>query len=349
MRDPVQRNTPPRPGGGGEAAGAGRPAEQSGATGTMSIGEVLGILKPEFPDITVSKIRFLEGAGLVQPDRSASGYRKFSEDDVARLRFVLRAQRDQYLPLRVIRQRLTDLERVGGLDPSGAPLGAAGPDAGAPGQGGPGRSGQGAAGSGAAGAGAAGAGAGAGVGTARAGAGAAGAGAGAGSPGTAAGATGAIGAGPGTGMAGAQAGRAAGVFGAPPSDAQLTRDELCRAAGATADQLLELESFGLVSARGSGERGAWYGGDDLVLLRLARELADYGLQARHLRMYKLFAEREAALFEQVVAPLVRQRNPEARARARDTIEALAQLGGRMRDLALRSAVHGLAESRDPHR
>ncbi|HET6812626.1 MAG TPA: MerR family transcriptional regulator, partial [Actinomycetota bacterium] len=90
----------------------------------MSIGEVLGILKPEFPDITVSKIRFLEGAGLVQPDRSASGYRKFSEDDVARLRFVLRAQRDQDLPLRVIRQRLTDLERVGGIDPSGAPAGA---------------------------------------------------------------------------------------------------------------------------------------------------------------------------------------------------------------------------------
>ncbi|HEV3012331.1 MAG TPA: MerR family transcriptional regulator, partial [Actinomycetota bacterium] len=87
----------------------------------MSIGEVLGILKPEFPDITVSKIRFLEGAGLVQPDRSASGYRKFSEDDVARLRFVLRAQRDQYLPLRVIRQRLADLEQVGSLDAKGGP------------------------------------------------------------------------------------------------------------------------------------------------------------------------------------------------------------------------------------
>ena len=139
------------------------------------------------------------------------------------------------------------------------------------------------------------------------------------------------------------------MFGAPPSDAQFTRDELCRAAGATVDQLMELESFGLVSARGSGDRGAWYGGDDLVLLRLARELADYGLEARHLRMYKLFAEREAALFEQVVAPLVRQRNPEARARARDTIESLAQLGGRMRDLALRSAVHGLADTRDSHR
>jgi hypothetical protein len=139
------------------------------------------------------------------------------------------------------------------------------------------------------------------------------------------------------------------MLGAPPSDAQFTRDELCRAAGATVDQLMELESFGLVSARGSGERGAWYGGDDLVLLRLARELADYGLEARHLRMYKLFAEREAALFEQVVAPLVRQRNPEARARARDTVEALAQLGGRMRDLALRSAVHGLVDTRDSHR
>ncbi|HKO84431.1 MAG TPA: MerR family transcriptional regulator, partial [Actinomycetota bacterium] len=101
----------------------------------MSIGEVLGILKPEFPDITVSKIRFLEGAGLVQPDRSASGYRKFSEDDVNRLRFVLRAQRDQYLPLRVIRQRLADLEQVGGLEGKGSPAPQAGVegDPGAPG------------------------------------------------------------------------------------------------------------------------------------------------------------------------------------------------------------------------
>ena len=342
MRDPVQRNVPSRPGGGGDAAGSGRRAEPSGATGTMSIGEVLAILKPEFPDITVSKIRFLEGAGLVQPDRSASGYRKFSEDDVARLRFVLRAQRDQYLPLRVIRQRLADLEQVGGLEGKGgagpetagdvaaglgSPAGPVGAGAGGP-AGAPGSAG--AAGSGAA------------AGWAGAGAGAAG--------GSVAGNAGA-GAAPagGAAVAGAQPGRAAGMFGAPPSDAQFTRDELCRAAGSTADQLMELESFGLVSARGSGDRGAWYGGDDLVLLRLARELADYGLEARHLRMYKLFAEREAALFEQVVAPLVRQRNPEARARARDTIEALAALGGRMRDLALRSAVHGLADARDPHR
>lgn len=381
MRDPVQRNVPTRPGGGGgDAAGSGKPAEQSGATGTMSIGEVLGILKPEFPDITVSKIRFLEGAGLVQPDRSASGYRKFSEDDVARLRFVLRAQRDQYLPLRVIRQRLTDLEQVGGLDTKAgqAGSGAAGAEASAAGSPGAVRPGTEAGpGSGAAGSGATGTGPGAGS----SGAGASGnrsPGAGAAEPGGArarapeasgAGAAGTVrspGAGaPGSsGAGGAGAGGAAGsaaavgqpargtgggFAAAPPSDAQFTRDELCRAAGANVDQLLELESFGLVSARGSGDRGAWYGGDDLVLLRLARELADYGLEARHLRMYKLFAEREAALFEQVVAPLVRQRNPEARARARDTIQALAQLGGRMRDLALRTAVHGLADTRDPHR
>jgi DNA-binding transcriptional MerR regulator len=345
MRDPVQRNLSPRPGGGGEAAGSGR-AEPSGATGTMSIGEVLGILKPEFPDITVSKIRFLEGAGLVQPDRSASGYRKFSEDDVARLRFVLRAQRDQYLPLRVIRQRLADLEQVGGLEPRTAQGPAAGSSAGSPE-------------AEASGAAAGGPPAGPGAGTPGAGSAtppgpaAPAGGPAAGAPGAGTMAAGSAGAGGAAGPSATvgQPGRAGtGTFGAaPPSDAQFTRDELCRAAGASVDQLMELESFGLVSSRSSGERGAWYGGDDLVLLRLARELADYGLEARHLRMYKLFAEREAALFEQVVAPLVRQRNPEARARARDTIDALAQLGGRMRDLALRSAVQGVAETRDPHR
>jgi len=297
MRDPVERKSPSPEGGGGQSA--------SSSTGTMSIGEVLAVLKPEFADITVSKIRFLEGAGLVQPDRSASGYRKFSDDDVARLRFVLRAQRDQYLPLRVIRQRLADLEQVGGLHAKGGPATTEAPGV-AP------------------------------------------------APGPAArGSQRAAGTIPGAVQRGTEqeqgSGAARSLGAAPPSDAQFTREELCRAAGATVEQLLELESFGLVSARGSGERGAWYGGDDLVLLRIARELADYGLEARHLRMYKLFAEREAALFEQVVAPLVRQRNPEARARARQTIEALAQLGSRMRELALRAAVRGLAEARDPHR
>ncbi len=71
-----------------------------------SIGEVMAALSTEFPDISISKIRFLEGQGLVNPERTHSGYRKFSDEDVARLRFVLRLQREQFLPLRVIKERL---------------------------------------------------------------------------------------------------------------------------------------------------------------------------------------------------------------------------------------------------
>ncbi|MBT8225083.1 MAG: MerR family transcriptional regulator [Dactylosporangium sp.] len=76
----------------------------------MSIGEVLAHLRVDFPDTTISKLRFLEAEGLVEPRRTASGYRKFSGADVARLRYILTAQRDQYLPLRVIRQHLEALD-----------------------------------------------------------------------------------------------------------------------------------------------------------------------------------------------------------------------------------------------
>ena len=81
----------------------------------MSIGEVLSQLRAEFPDVTISKIRFLEAEGLIEPERTASGYRKFSRDDVSRLRYVLSAQRDHYLPLRVIGEHLDAIDR--GLAP----------------------------------------------------------------------------------------------------------------------------------------------------------------------------------------------------------------------------------------
>ena len=77
---------------------------------TISIGEVLGQLRPDFPDVTISKIRFLESEGLIEPQRSPSGYRRFSHDDIARLRYVLTVQRDHYLPLRVIKQQLERLD-----------------------------------------------------------------------------------------------------------------------------------------------------------------------------------------------------------------------------------------------
>jgi DNA-binding transcriptional MerR regulator len=74
--------------------------------GQFGIGEVLAQLQPEFPDISPSKIRFLEAKGLIEPARSRSGYRRFSAEDIDRLRYILTVQRDSYLPLQVIRERL---------------------------------------------------------------------------------------------------------------------------------------------------------------------------------------------------------------------------------------------------
>ncbi|MCV7259040.1 transcriptional regulator FtsR [Mycobacterium shimoidei] len=88
----------------------------------MSIGAVLEALRPEFPDVTISKIRFLEAEGLVTPQRSASGYRRFTAYDCARLRFILTAQRDHYLPLKVIKAQLDALPD-GELPQSGSPYG----------------------------------------------------------------------------------------------------------------------------------------------------------------------------------------------------------------------------------
>jgi DNA-binding transcriptional MerR regulator len=81
-------------------------APDTPALAGMSIGAVLEMLRPDFPDVTISKIRFLEAEGLVTPERTASGYRRFTAYDCARLRFVLTAQRDQYLPLKVIKAQL---------------------------------------------------------------------------------------------------------------------------------------------------------------------------------------------------------------------------------------------------
>jgi len=92
------------------------------ARGSVSIGQVLDELSAEFPDISPSKIRFLEAEGLIQPLRSSSGYRRFSTADIKRLRFILTAQRDEYLPLRVIKERLDALDGpvAGGIAGAGA-------------------------------------------------------------------------------------------------------------------------------------------------------------------------------------------------------------------------------------
>src|SRR5665811_230654 len=100
-------------------------AKKSVAVDGFTIGEVLNQLRDDFEDITISKIRFLESEGLISPDRTESGYRKFSEDDVDRLRFILIAQRDHFLPLKVIREQLARVDAgEPATTPSGAPLSA---------------------------------------------------------------------------------------------------------------------------------------------------------------------------------------------------------------------------------
>ncbi|MEO7125293.1 MAG: MerR family transcriptional regulator [Nakamurella sp.] len=93
--------------------GAGASARSAPAG--LSIGAVLARLKPEYPDLTISKIRFLEAEDLVTPERTQAGYRQFSNADISRLRYILTAQRDQYLPLKVIKEQLDAIER--GVDP----------------------------------------------------------------------------------------------------------------------------------------------------------------------------------------------------------------------------------------
>jgi len=100
--------------------GSGSAATSHSRSGRFSIGEVLEQLRPDFPGLHISKIRYLETEGLVSPERTPAGYRKFSSDDVARLRYVLTAQREHYLPLKVIREHLDAMDR--GLEPPELPV-----------------------------------------------------------------------------------------------------------------------------------------------------------------------------------------------------------------------------------
>jgi DNA-binding transcriptional MerR regulator len=181
----------------------------------FGIGEVIAQLRGEFPDVSVSKIRFLESEGLIQPARSPSGYRKFGPTDVDRLRYILTAQRDQYLPLRVIKDQL-DSDR--------------------------------------------------------------------------------------------------------PAEGPLPRRELLEATGIDEAQLAELEEFGLVL-----RSGRQYPAQALEAIQAVLALSRYGVQARHLRVLRASAEKETALIEQVVAPILRQRSPGARSRASVTAQDIAAL------------------------
>jgi DNA-binding transcriptional MerR regulator len=223
-------------------------AAAAGAVALMSIGEVLAHLRAEFPDTTISKLRFLEAEGLVDPQRTAAGYRKYSWQDVHRLRFVLTAQRDQYLPLRVIREQLQRWEQE--TAPPARPMLVA------------------------------------------------------------------VGAEP------------------EPEPARLSREQLMARTGVGAELLAELERGGLVESRPPG----WYDSDAVVVVEAVAGLTRHGLEPRHLRAFRASADREVGLFEQLLAPLVRQHDPAARARAGETARELQALAQRLHAALVRAGL-----------
>lgn len=294
--------------------------------GHLSIGEVLNLLQDEFPDITISKIRFLESQGLIDPERTPSGYRKFYEADIARLRWILVQQRENFLPLKVIKERLesgeADIEgdsdtadhdrppaakthraataKLGledsaadrGSSSSASPGSSVAKEPAAP----PART--------------------------------------AGDPAENDDTT------DDPGRDAARAARAA-VRSSPldPGLASiaLSRDELADAAGITPADVADLERFGLVQGRSIGPT-VLYDEAALGVARLAAGFIQHGVEGRHLRMYKVAAEREASFFQQVVMPLLKQRHPGARQQAVETLGELAELGEGLRAAMLHNAL-----------
>lgn len=238
----------------------------------MSIGEVLKTLLEEFPDISISKIRFLETEGLIEPERTPSGYRKFTASDLARLRYILRLQRDHFMPLKVIRKRLEH------FDPSA-------PDTDVPAS---------------------------------------------------------------TAVTDVAPSPKASTAPAPTPDdddlgpsldggLSLSFDDLVSSSGLESDEIEELQEFGLIDPHPLDDGGVYYDEDDLMVARIARDFAKYGLGARHLRMYRNFADKEAGLFEQILVPLSRGNNEANRQLDQSAIE-LARLSNRLKRILLRASL-----------
>ena len=312
----------------------------------LSIGEVLNLLQDEFPDVTISKIRFLESQGLLDPERTPSGYRKFYEGDIERLRWILRQQKDNFLPLKVIKDRLAAGEPDDGpvAAPTTIPVPAPPPTSVSPAS--P-------------------------VAVSAAVAPAVEAVASSansnfdpGSTPKSAVAVGEVdrptrrpaveatsGRGRGRPRSGVRPASSNSVVPALADSTDpvpslldngetamsLTRDEMLSVTGLAAKDLVELERFGLLSSRTLGNT-SYYDDDALVVAKLAAGFMAHGVEARHLRMYKVSAEREAGVFEQLVMPLLKQRNPGARAQATERLDELATLGGRLRAAMLRQAL-----------
>ncbi len=229
----------------------------------LGIGKVLDELLPEFPDLTITKIRYLESEGLLEPERTPSGYRKFSFSDVERLRFILRQQRDKFWPLSHIRQVLDEMDR--GVVPDTAQ----GPTVRVP------------------------------------------------------------------HLSLAADGLPTEVtFLESSGSMRLSRDDLLEAAGIDTATLEAIEEFGLIQRRPTQ---TYYDATALQIASIVGEFAELGLEPRHLRLFGAAADREVALFDQVVSPRSRQLDKDA---AERTVAALAALSVRFQSVLVRSRLRG---------
>lgn len=220
----------------------------------MTIGEVVERLTSTYPDLSISKIRFLEEEGLVSPERTAGGYRKFTQADVARVELILRLQKDHFLPLAVIREKLADFDK-GKLPTELRP------------------------------------------------------------------AVGAVEA-----------------VALPFEDAETIRlEDVPSSLGLPTSFIEELADFGLVELV-KGEHGAEISRADAQVAHACWDLRRFGVEPRHLRMYETFAEREAALFSQILMPTFRHRTPETRQKLVETLGQLQGLTGDLKSHLLRRAL-----------
>lgn len=293
--------------------------------GYKSIGEVLGLLLEEFPNVTISKIRFLESQGLIEPERTPSGYRKFTDSEIERLRYILREQETNYLPLRVIRDRLDEsgaiprdptsptslpaalrnqtvgdvsreLARIHKLNvgPADAdesmeieidPVVLAESERLHP-----------------------------------------------------------------ASRRAPQRPPAKPVTPtavtpiAAPQGGPVSLEDLCELSGLSAAELRSLEQFGLMSSRQVGN-DTFYEASAREIAVIAKSFLDLGIDIRHLKSWRLAAEKEAALFEQRLMPLLRQKNPEARAQSTEMLATLVSLAGDLRRVLVQQAVGQFIEPR----
>ncbi len=218
----------------------------------LTIGAVCAALKEDFPSVSISKLRYLEDQKLISPKRTPGGYRLYSPRDVERLRTILRLQRDEFLPLRVIRQEL-ESSTTGSFS---------------------------------------------------------------------------------------VAEQAKKMKRAQLSEPAPTRrydaDEVMETTGAPSDLMRELREYGLI------DPGDGIDETERELVQTAVELASFGVQPRHMRMFRTAAEREAALLEQLLASGLRSRNPDRRREALEAMEGLAAIVSHIRHLALITELRRIA-------